>query len=226
MTNTAILIIAICMVSCIAGEKERISEPGKAHTGSTLEFLLNFKPSTPPKIIAYQYCKTHYYTPDISCESSLIGISSLWDSAKWKLPIHLKEDAQRWYWYIWQQNNEQCVSCTHLFKYGLATYWDNIYIHSTQIQNDRPGLAPSNDDDNLDKFSKIEIGLKLIEAAMRVMLPIIVMTLLPLFIYQLYSWGDYIHRKFPTPGARYNTKEVTWVCVSHIQAQVVGVSLT
>ena len=226
MMKIAILLIAICMVSCIAGEKERISEPGKALTGSTLEFLLNSKPSTPPKIIAYQYCKAHYYTPDTSSESSLIGISSLWDSAKWKLPIHLKEDAQRWYWYIWQQNNEQCVSCTHLFKYGLATYWDNIYIHSTQILNDGPSLAAFTNDDNLDKLSKIEIGLKLIEAGVKTMLPIIVMTLLPFFIYKLYSRGDDSYKNPPTPYAHYNAKDIKWVCVSHDQAQRLGTSLT
>lgn len=235
MTKIAILFIVIFMVSCTVGEKDWISIPRKALIESVLEFELNSEPSLPPKSIAEVCTATghYYYTSDTSSESSLLESLFLWSSPEWIAPIHLKEDDQRLYWYIWQQKNEQCVTSAHLFKYGLATYWDNIYIHSTQIIDDGPRLAAFNNDGNLDSLSKMETGLKLIEiglilieTGMRIYLPMIVVTLLPFFIYQLYSWGGYIHKTSPTPSARHNTKEVTWVCVSHNKAQLLGTSLT
>ena len=229
MGTIVVLLVAIWMVSCIVGEKDWISIPRKALIESVLEFELESEPSIPPKSIAEICTATghYYYTSDTLRESSLLGSPSPWDSPKSIAPVHLKEDDQRLYWYIWQQKNEQCVTSAHLFKYGLATYWDNIYVHSTQIIYDRPRLAAFNNDGNLDSPFKIKIGLKIIELNIKcIFLISVIMTLVHLLIYQVYIWGDYAHNKSPTPGDRHDTKEIAWVCVSHNQLQLLGVSLT
>lgn len=118
------------------------------------------------------------------------------------------EEDERLFWYMWEQANEQCVASARLVKEEHANDRDYAYIHSIELIDVGPPLTvPDRSETPNFRHSWLKIGPKL-----KLVLVISVLTLFSLF--QLYSWCGSISQSGDS-NANNNTKDITWVCVSH-----------